>query len=88
MKQLLGIPEIKESLSSLANHSEIIGMMQAKRYIDLAIESFSQALATAYGEAVQQDQEDFVAAISQAELHIEKWLGKLAYFHLFSERKQ
>lgn len=87
MKQLLGIPEIKESLSSLANHTDFVGMMQAQRHIDLAIESFTQAITAAYGNEAQNEQEDFVAAISQAERHIERWLGTLAYFHLCAERK-
>ena len=87
MNKLLDLPEIKESLSSLANHTDIVGMMQAQRHIELAIESFTQAITAAYGSEAQQVQEDFVAAISQAELHIETWLGKLAYFHLFAERR-
>lgn len=80
-------PGINESISALAKHTDITGMIMAQKHLDLAMESFTKAITTAYGERARQAQEDFVAAISQAEVHIEKWLGKQVYFHLLAERK-
>ena len=85
-KTLINTKSIPEALAAIGAHKEIEDILQSQRFLDLAVEKFYSALQTLYAEEqVRGEQEAFVAAIADAELLIEKWLGKLAYFHLCAE---